>query len=184
MSSADLKQQANAAISKQQQLSIKIGAVQSELNGLDSEDTLKISTMQNKIEGMKSNHAGLRGEATSLQNEARSETIKEAKVKFDESNKEQEAAQKEEIKNQQKIEKELAEKSKLSKEIKPQTDGKKESNDGLLFLNDDRAPVDIAEIVDFTIADPAQKQAGGAIDPIKSTGDDEKLIKGAAAAGS
>ena len=190
MSSADLKQQASAAIAQQQQLAIKIGVAQNEVNGLDPEDTMKIATMQNKIEGMKSNHAGLRSEATTLQNEAAAETAKETKEKFDELNAEHELAQKKEDEEQTKIEKQLAEKAdekSKSKESKFSIDGKKDFGDDLLFLSESRdvGRKGTEDIVAFTTTSPI-KTEGQAIDSnAKSTKEDESVkAAGAGATGS
>lgn len=186
MSSADLKQQANAARAKEQQMIGKIGMEQSKLNGLDPEDSLKISTMQNKIEGLKANYIGARTETTTLDNEARAESSREAKEEIETRNKEQEAVLKEEIKNQQKIEKDLAEKAELTG--KDSYGNKAEDfGDDLKFLNDDRDfnPNIAEDVVDFSTANPASANDNQAIDGSTKSSEDEKQIKatGASAAG-
>lgn len=186
MESTTHKQLAQSATAKGGQLNAKAAMYSRELDSVGEEDYDKKNSLKGKILSLQSQSANFSAEASEHRSDALSAEIKENDAKFKEIEKEAEEVQKQENKQQQKLEKELEEKATKGANEKGVKDSKLDNDFGeeLLFLNEDRdfSPVATEDVVDFTIANPVQKnEAQAAIDPAKPN-EEEKLIKGAGAA--
>jgi hypothetical protein len=181
MESTTHKQLAQSATQNANQANIKASTYNRELDSLGEDDGSKQNSLKSKILSLQNEAQGYHAEAAGHRADASSAEIKENVEAFKEIEKEQHDIQKEQQKQEEKLEKESEEKSK-PKESKFSFDGKANSSDDLLFLNESRdigSKVTGDKVAFTTTPTQAKDQA---IDSGAKSTKDEESIKGAGAA--